>query len=651
MKKEEIINSVRQYVNSDKAKYAVLINGSWGAGKTYLYENFLVEEIAKVENGKKDRKTNIYISLYGISTVEQLAKELVSTYLLKVKLQGNKTNEKIYSGLSKVTSILSKTFSVSMNGISMNFDNAINEMKSWIEPESMVICFDDLERCSISINDLFGFINNLVEHCNCKVIILADEENIGKMYANTNIEMKYMTLLMQRKIVAECKNGIENKEEKNKGRADDICISDLKKLNELVYSENYVYKDIKEKVIGLSIKYTPNLNEEFQSIIDDTIVNKELLKKLKEKKEKILECMEKCDNSNIRIMRVWLINFERIYNVVEKNYGDNKYFDEIVDRFIRYSIRVACAIGKNKKLSKWDAGTEIGYINLDDAYLLEREGYRFVDDLYRDSIFNDITICRAAKNIEKQKIEEEKSNIEFSKRKAYKELQAWYYLEDEEIRKYLKDCKEEISHNEFAPQNYQNIIALFVVLEQEGHSTEEEIAEVAEMLEKKINDSAEFFDVENFQYDSLGDEGLKKYHKYYDPLYELIMKKNNEKDIDTMGQVLEYKDGKKFLEYCRSNHDAFFSKGAFASLINLDKLKDLIINDSIEGIYNIRNGFRYVYNFSNLYDYYLDDLQVLETFKVEVAEIEVQGKTRKRAIKCLIYELDRVIRTIKNEKD
>ena len=44
----------------------------------------------------------------------------------------------------------------------------------------MIICLDDFERCVIPMNELFGVINNLVEHCNCKVIILADEDNIGQ---------------------------------------------------------------------------------------------------------------------------------------------------------------------------------------------------------------------------------------------------------------------------------------------------------------------------------------------------------------------------------------------------------------------------------------------------------------------------------------
>ena len=47
MKKGEIVKAIRDYVNNDKANYAVLINGVWGSGKTYLYEHELKKEILK----------------------------------------------------------------------------------------------------------------------------------------------------------------------------------------------------------------------------------------------------------------------------------------------------------------------------------------------------------------------------------------------------------------------------------------------------------------------------------------------------------------------------------------------------------------------------------------------------------------------------
>ena len=74
MRKGELVQTVRDYINDEKANYAVLIDGAWGCGKTYLYENVLEDEISKLEAGKNERKYNVYISLYGISSVEQLAK-------------------------------------------------------------------------------------------------------------------------------------------------------------------------------------------------------------------------------------------------------------------------------------------------------------------------------------------------------------------------------------------------------------------------------------------------------------------------------------------------------------------------------------------------------------------------------------------------
>ena len=83
MKKQEIIKTLTDYVNNDKAKYAVLLDGTWGSGKTYLYETILRDTLAKLEYGKNEGKGNVYISLYGISTVEQLSKELIINYFLE----------------------------------------------------------------------------------------------------------------------------------------------------------------------------------------------------------------------------------------------------------------------------------------------------------------------------------------------------------------------------------------------------------------------------------------------------------------------------------------------------------------------------------------------------------------------------------------
>lgn len=640
MRKEELVQCVRDYINDGMANYAVLINGAWGCGKTYLYENVLKDEITKLEAGKNKRKYNVYISLYGISSVEQLAKELATNYLLESKLHGNEKKKEAYRQLKRATGIISKSVTFSVNGININVDNGIEEIEEGIQFGNMVICFDDFERCSIPVVDLFGIINNLVEHCNCKVIILADEDNIGKIYANTNIELKYASLLQNRKIV-----------DKKDPELDEIGIETLKQLNEKVYSENYVYKDIKEKVIGLTLIYSPDLKEEFDSVINNIVSDRKLKKKLTEKKEKILEYMNDCDNNNIRIMRSWLIKFEKIFKVLVKNFSSEEYFDEIFERFVNYSIRVACAIGKNIELPKWDNDTEIGYWKLVGPSTVE--GYRFVDDLYKDSLFNDGRICRAAKKIANDKQEEKRIEMEekreSQKCRAYRELKNWIYLEENKIKQYVDDLKNEVNNNEYNVQDYQRIIYLLTVLVSHELLEEELLKDFSQIMQCKIKDANEIMNVENFQYHFIeGKESSSLFHKYYDSIYSLIVEKNKELNKKNLSQVINYSTGEAFYNSCKDNYDNFFSNRSFVSFIDFEKLYKIISTGEIKDVYDIEKGFKKVYDFGNLNEFYSGDIEQLKVLIEGLERLDYNGKTRELAIKTLIKTINSKISKMKN---
>lgn len=202
MTTKEIVDAVISYVRDENATYAILIDGTWGSGKTYLYENYLAAAIESIEIGKNEPKQNVYISLYGVSNIDLLAKQLIANYLIYVKGNGNKLVKKGLKPLAGIIGVASSAFSFSIGPVSTDFSNVFEKIEGNINVKDMVICFDDLERCTIPINEFFGFVNNLTEHCNCKVLILADEKNIGKIYANTNIEEKYLTVLSgDRKVV------------------------------------------------------------------------------------------------------------------------------------------------------------------------------------------------------------------------------------------------------------------------------------------------------------------------------------------------------------------------------------------------------------------------------------------------------------------
>ncbi|PFV68696.1 hypothetical protein COL05_29520 [Bacillus sp. AFS059628] len=50
------VDSVLNYIKRENTSYAILLNGEWGSGKTYFWENVLKEKITNIN------KKIIYVS-------------------------------------------------------------------------------------------------------------------------------------------------------------------------------------------------------------------------------------------------------------------------------------------------------------------------------------------------------------------------------------------------------------------------------------------------------------------------------------------------------------------------------------------------------------------------------------------------------------
>ena len=72
---EDLVESILDYVRADYTDYAIMINGEWGSGKTYFWNNRIRNKIESLQlNGKQ--YTTIYMSLYGISNLEEISKKI-----------------------------------------------------------------------------------------------------------------------------------------------------------------------------------------------------------------------------------------------------------------------------------------------------------------------------------------------------------------------------------------------------------------------------------------------------------------------------------------------------------------------------------------------------------------------------------------------
>ena len=653
MTSKEIVDAVISYVRDENAKYAILIDGTWGSGKTYLYENYLVDAIDSVEVGKNERKQNVYISLYGISSIDSLAKQLITNYLIYVKGNGNKLIKKGLKPLAGIIGVASSAFSFSIGPISTDLSNVFEKIEGSIDVKDMVICFDDLERCTIPINEFFGFVNNLIEHCNCKVIILADEKNIGKIYANTNIEEKYLTVISGNRKVVEYIGDGKNTKTQNKGLGKDtngeITVEEVKKLNEILYSENYLYKDIKEKVIGKTMLYYPALkdvikevicgNEKGKGIIQEGQYKEYLLKYIND----IVSAFTETENRNLRIIRSWIFLFRKIYEATTKYYFNSKYYEEILNDFLRYSIWVAGAIKKNKKIT-----CSANYGSQDMVYFEGHEythifRYSFIDAWINRNAWSDEDLSQACKSIIKRREQEDVDNPPkiHSTGKALNELRDWYLMEDEQVEEVLEKLVHEVEEGKYAYYDYSNILSTLLYLQVYGLFTGDIKKIQTKMIDmiKKDPDVQEENDFpKNFSLEEIRD----KYNELYRPIAEERKIRNREINKEEQEESDMYRSADVFYEHCSKMENYYCSHKSFIEYLDLDKLLALINISNNEDIYTILQAFKTVYFMGNLKDFYMTDIEGIKRIIESVKDDDIVkqgGITRKIALSNFVESL------------
>ncbi|MGG8297812.1 P-loop NTPase fold protein [Klebsiella sp. 141251] len=156
---KHLITYLEYYNTLTNPKYAVLVDGEWGVGKTHL-----INEIFK-------EKPKIYVSLFGLTTIQEVHSAVF------VKMYPNRSRiKKIFNWFGN-SNLKANDVTLAIGPLIGNIANALIKEKV---DNSKTIIFDDLERCRINQKDIFGAINKYVEHHQCKVIAIAHDKKLQK---------------------------------------------------------------------------------------------------------------------------------------------------------------------------------------------------------------------------------------------------------------------------------------------------------------------------------------------------------------------------------------------------------------------------------------------------------------------------------------
>ena len=327
---EDLVESILDYIRSDYTDYAIMINGEWGSGKTYFWNNKIRNKIDTMQfNGK--HYTTIYMSLYGISNLEDISKKIFieTTQLMdkNIKKYMNATGQSTIPEYAKTGLDMANLFGVTQNGDKIDYSK-------FFSTDDKILCFDDLERANVDVIDILGYINNFVEHDHIKTIIICNEKELSTKLKNTNLEMKTFiaTYLLDK--------------EGDLFKTDKPMVEKIRNKIEYVFDKANDYERIKEKLIGETFEYQP----EFSYIINGILMryenNKDLIRFLRENTNYIISTFNKSGTRNLRILKHSLNDFKKIFEMVNKNYPNTNY--RVLQTMLIFTIAISFEIKAGK---------------------------------------------------------------------------------------------------------------------------------------------------------------------------------------------------------------------------------------------------------------------------------------------------------------
>ena len=252
--------------------FAVLLNGPWGIGKTRLVDDF-------TGTFKDKGLRHVRVSLYGLTSLAEIDDALLRALY---PLLDNRYAD--WAGRAGKVAI--KFFRV---------DAEIKANDFFDKKKIDIFVFDDLERCNIPINTVLGYINEIVEHDQRKVIIIANE--------------------------AEIKD------------SDD-------------------YRRIREKLIGKTFDVRSVFEAALSSFLE-AVSHEDAKVFLKAKEQVISEVFDQSELNNLRVLQQAMWDFERFYASLDANYkASDAAMTEVLSVLFAISFEIKAARLKAGDLSQ-----------------------------------------------------------------------------------------------------------------------------------------------------------------------------------------------------------------------------------------------------------------------------------------------------------
>ena len=256
-------------------RFAVLISGQWGSGKTYLVKNLL----------EATKKPYLFCSLYGLTSTSQIEDIFFQQLHPLLSSKGAKLAGNLLRGALAATlrfDIMSSDAADASVALSVPSNKILQEFSDY---NGRILVFDDLERCAMPVEQALGYINKFCEHDDFRVIIIGNE--------------------------------------------DEILSSDENK------DKTPTYRRTKEKLIGQTLSVSAEIGSAFDSFVGE-VNHKDIKSLLHTNKPRIVRCFAETGTHNLRTLSQVLWHFERLFPKLQST--SHFKVDGAIEFLLRYLV-------------------------------------------------------------------------------------------------------------------------------------------------------------------------------------------------------------------------------------------------------------------------------------------------------------------------
>ena len=586
---EDLVESILDYIRADYTDYAIMINGEWGSGKTHFWNNKIRNKIESMQlNGK--RYTTIYMSLYGISNLEDISKKIFmeTTQLMDKNLRKfmNSKGQETIPEYAKTGIDMANFFGVTQSSNKLDYTD-------FFATDDKVLCFDDLERANVDVIDILGYINNFVEHDHIKTIIICNEKELSTKLKSSNLEMKTFIATYL----------LDKQNELNK--SDKPMVEKIQDKIEHVFDKANDYERIKEKLIGETFEYAPKFDYIINGILMRYENNPELIRFLRENTRFIINTFHRSGTRNLRILKHALNDFKKVFEMVNKSYPNTN--NRVMQTMLIFTIAISFEIKAGKitkeKFININNNEEYKSLLVSSRILMDNRQF-YIKEFDNNYYYNFKSEYRFFKFIEyyvrtrifdmkifKDNMETIRKTIDTGELPAYKRLltEEYWKISDDEFNNVIEEIMEDVKQGKIRLIDMVKIFAYFSYFSRKGlinydlkvlraiffngmnlssltseycDNVEEELGKIAiEEVEEDLVDILKHFNNLNEQlldkkYKEKADEVMKNIPMKMEIFYEIF-----DRDC-TKIPIFKYYDANQFLQRisCASNEDIMLIK-------------------------------------------------------------------------------------------